>query len=256
MSTTGTPPNDPIKYLAPESESIKAAMKIGDKVKVFTHRRIMQRIFIGFEPTGGDLNPAKGIGLIYYPGALVTPEKYSPMARALAELGYHVAICNFSLNLPVTDYRRADRVIGYDPWKGAVKRWVISGHSLGGVMACKYANEFANDEEKFGSVPLSGVAFHASYSQDEVTLKGLGLKIYSIYGDKDGLTTAEDIEKSKTILSEDTEFICVVGGNHTQYYYSKSLQKNDNEATISLNEQQIEIRKHTHKLLVAVDSNE
>ena len=91
-------------------------------------------------------------------------------------------------------------------------------------------------------------------------MKGLGLKIYSIYGDKDRLVSAGKIEKSKSILlvsPKDTEFICiVVGGNHTQYCYSKSLQKGSNKASISLNEQQIEIRKHTHKLLVAVDSNE
>lgn len=249
--------SDPINYMTPESESIESAMKSGNKVRVFTHeKRVFFRrvdVFIGFEPTGGDLNPAKGIGVIYYPGANVSPNKYAPMARALAELGYHVAICDFPLNVAVLDFARADEVIDFDPWKGVINSWIISGHSLGGAMAAKYVNKLANDKDRFGTSSLKGVALHASYPHEDHGIRGLDLNVYSIYAELDGLTSLEEIEKSKDVLPKDTKFIQIDGGNHTQYYYTNKLQEKDNEATISRDEQQIEIRKATHKLLIEID---
>jgi hypothetical protein len=83
-------------------------------------------------------------------------------------------------------------------------------------------------------------------------LKGLGLKVSSIWGTKDGLTTEDEIEGSKSILPACTKFVAIVGGNHTQYYYSETLQDKDNEADITRDEQQMQIRKATHELLLEI----
>ena len=243
------------KYLTPESETVEAAMKSGDNVHVFRQeKQVFLRkftVFIGFEPKG-ETNAPKGEGVILYPGAKVEPEKYSPIARSLAELGYHVAIVDFAFEFAFTNYKRADDVLSHISWKGVVKRWILSGHSLGGVMACAYAKDFADDKEK-----LKGVALLASFPSDSEKffygqLKGLGLKVSSIWGSKDGLTTGEKIEDSKSELPSDTHFFEIVGGNHTQFYYSDKLQDKDIEADISLNDQQIQIRKAMHELLMQV----
>eukprot|EP00548_Thalassiothrix_antarctica_P005283 CAMPEP_0194146166 /NCGR_PEP_ID=MMETSP0152-20130528/20074_1 /TAXON_ID=1049557 /ORGANISM="Thalassiothrix antarctica, Strain L6-D1" /LENGTH=249 /DNA_ID=CAMNT_0038846619 /DNA_START=66 /DNA_END=815 /DNA_ORIENTATION=+ len=244
---------DPINYITPESESVEAAMKSGDNVKVFERSRRVcfrrVRLFQGFEPIG--LNTPKGIGMIYYPGARISPEQYSPIARSLAELGYHVAIVDFALDLAVTNNRRAEDVFDYSPWKDTVKKWIISGHSLGGAMACAYANDFAERRDK-----LKGIALHAAYPGDgglfDGTLKGLNLRVYSIFGTNDGLTTAVEIDESRPILPDDTQFVPIEGGNHTQFYYTDKLQDGDNEADISRNDQQKIVREETHKLLLEI----
>ena len=105
-------------------------------------------------------------------------------------------------------------------------------------MACAYANDYA---EK-----LEGVALLASYPNDSKVfngnLEGLGRKqVSSIWGTKDGLTTEDDIEGSKSILPDSTKFY------HTQFYYSETLQDKDNAADITRDEQQqMQIRKATH----------
>lgn len=104
-------------------------------------------------------------------------------------------------------------------------------------MACAYANDYA---EK-----LKGVALLASYPNDSKVfngnLEGLGRKVSSIWGTKDGLTTEDDIEGSKSILPDSTKFY------HTQFYYSETLQDKDNAADITRDEQQqMQIRKATH----------
>ena len=103
-------------------------------------------------------------------------------------------------------------------------------------MACAYANDYA---EK-----LEGVALLASYPNDSKVfngnLEGLGRKVSSIWGTKDGLTTEDDIEGSKSILPDSTKFY------HTQFYYSETLQDKDNAADITRDEQQqqtMQIRK-------------
>ena len=57
------------------------------------------------------------------------------------------------LNFAIFDYNAADEVISNYP---NIKNWAISGHSLGGVMAAKYASENSN---------IKGVIFYASYPQ-------------------------------------------------------------------------------------------
>jgi len=114
--------SDPIKYLTPESDSVEAAMKSGDNVKVFAkEKRVFLRkvtLFHGFEPKG-ETNTPKGVGVIFYPGGNVEPEKYAPIARSLVEFEYHVAIVDFPFDLAVLNYKRADEVLEY--W--SFSRW-------------------------------------------------------------------------------------------------------------------------------------
>ncbi|MCE7792892.1 alpha/beta hydrolase [Salipaludibacillus sp. CUR1] len=171
-------------------------------------------------------NP-NGTGVIIYPGARVEPEAYSYIGASLADEGYTVLIPEVRFNLAFFNIGKADSLVGeFDE----MDTWVIGGHSLGGVAAAAYAYDSEVD----------GVFFLASYPQGSNDFSGRSLPMLSIYGDRDGLTTLEDIDDTSTLLSAETVFHKIEGGNHAQFgVYGE--QSGDMEATISISEQQNDI---------------
>lgn len=175
--------------------------------------------FISFAPE----NTAATTGLIIYPGAKVEPEAYAPLANKIAQAGYEVIITPMPLNFAIFDSNAADEVISKFP---NIKNWVISGHSLGGVMAAKYASENSN---------IKGVIFYASYPQGD-ELKDSNIEVTSIYGSLDGVANLDKIIGSKDLLPTSTTFVEIIGGNHAQFG-SYGDQSGDNAAEISVDEQ-------------------
>lgn len=175
--------------------------------------------FISFAPE----NTAATTGLIIYPGAKVEPEAYAPLANKIAQAGYEVIITPMPLNFAIFDSNAADEVISKFP---NIKNWVISGHSLGGVMAAKYASENSN---------IKGVIFYASYPQGD-ELKDSNIEVTSIYGSLDGVANLDKIVGSKDLLPTSTTFVEIIGGNHAQFG-SYGEQSGDNPAEISVDEQ-------------------
>lgn len=175
--------------------------------------------FISFAPE----NTTATTGLIIYPGAKVEPEAYAPLANKIAQAGYEVIITPMPLNFAIFDSNAADEVISKFP---NIKNWVISGHSLGGVMAAKYASENSN---------IKGVIFYASYPQGD-ELKDSNIEVTSIYGSLDGVANLEKIVGSKDLLPTSTTFVEITGGNHAQFG-SYGEQSGDNPAEISVDEQ-------------------
>lgn len=168
-------------------------------------------------------NTTTTTGLIIYPGAKVEPEAYSPLANKIAQAGYEVIITPMPLNFAIFDSDAADEVISKFP---NIKNWVISGHSLGGVMAAKYASKNSN---------IKGVIFYASYPQGD-ELKDSNIEVASIYGSLDGVADLEKITNSKNLLPASTTFVEIAGGNHAQFG-SYGEQSGDNPAEISADEQ-------------------
>lgn len=104
-----------------------------------------------FEPVGTEITQPN---IIFYPGGLVKPESYSPLAREMAEQGHRVYIANMPINLAIFGQNKADSFIEEHPDEA----FVIGGHSLGGSFASRYA---AQHNEK-----LEGVFFLASYADE------------------------------------------------------------------------------------------
>lgn len=180
---------------------------------------VTENNFISFTPE----NTTATTGLIIYPGAKVEPEAYAPLANKIAQAGYEVIITPMPLNFAIFDSNAADEVISKFP---NIKNWVISGHSLGGVMAAKYASENSN---------IKGVIFYASYPQGD-ELKDSNIEVTSIYGSLDGVADLEKIIGSKDLLPTSTTFVEITGGNHAQFG-SYGEQSGDNPAEISADEQ-------------------
>ncbi|ATF11688.1 alpha/beta fold hydrolase [Brevibacillus sp. HB1.2] len=163
-------------------------------------------------------------GLILYPGALVKPESYAPIARALAGYGYHVFLARMPLNLAVSDMTRATQVLKAYP----NKTFVIGGHSLGGTMAAQFA---ANHPDR-----ISGVFLLGAYPNSQGNLKKVNLPVLSLLGSRDGVIHIEKFEESKQYLPERTVYMSIEGGNHSQFG-SYGSQEGDQPAAITPQEQ-------------------
>lgn len=76
--------------------------------------------------------------VVFYPGALVSPNSYSIWAKRVAAAGYTVKIAHFPLNMALFKTKAADQLIDSN------EKYVIGSHSLGGAMAASYANQSKN----------------------------------------------------------------------------------------------------------------
>lgn len=172
-------------------------------------------------------------GFIFYPGGLVEAEAYAPIMNKIAQQGYQVIVVTMPMNLAVFGSGKAKDVIKDYP---DIKNWVIGGHSLGGVMACKYA---AKDPED-----IKGVVLYASYPQDDA-LKYTDVKVLSLWGSEDKVADINKILDAKDkVNSDDAEFIEIVGGNHG-HFGDYGEQKGDGESIITPQEQWDEASQYT-----------
>lgn len=160
-------------------------------------------------------------GLVFYPGAKVDPMAYAPLCRQIADAGYKVVIVSMPLNFAIFSPNKADEVIEKFP---QIQTWAIGGHSLGGVMACKYASK--HDK-------IKGVALYASYPQGD-ELKNSNKQVVSIWGSNDGVAKLDKVKNAA--LPKDTTFVEIKGGNHGQFG-DYGAQSGDKQATISQEEQ-------------------
>ncbi|WP_145330891.1 alpha/beta hydrolase [Paenibacillus xylanexedens] len=198
------------------SEQAEAAMKSDDRVVVSEVQNGYQ-----FEPKGQDITQPN---VVFYPGGLVEPSSYAPMARALAEQGHRVYITRMPLNLAMFGENRADSFLA----EHAGESFVIGGHSLGGVFASRYAAAHTDQ--------IKGVFYLASYADDGGRLDGTNLSALQITGSNDGVLNWESWEKAKSNLPNDTTFVSIEGGNHGQFG-SYGMQKGDNAPKITEQEQ-------------------
>jgi pimeloyl-ACP methyl ester carboxylesterase len=184
--------------------------------------------WIVFEPESG-----KQPDVLLYPGGLVRPESYAPLALSLAQEGYRTWIIKMPLNLAVFGINRAGKVIETLP----EQTYVIGGHSLGGAMAARFAAKHADT--------LRGIFFLAAYPDGKATLKSAPMQVLSLTGSEDGVMNRRAYELGKAYLPEQTDYAEITGGNHAQFG-SYGLQKGDNPALIPPDKQ----RSITVSLLV------
>ncbi|MGM0126407.1 hypothetical protein IGI37_003836 [Enterococcus sp. AZ194] len=170
----------------------------------------------------------QSVGLIFYPGALVVPESYSLWAAQVAEAGYDVYVVHFPLNLAVLSPNSAEKIIKKYP----DKKFVLAGHSLGGVMASRYAA--ANPDS------IAGMLFLASYPDEKGSLKNTNFPVLSMTATNDGVLNKDNYEQAKQYLPTTTEYLSIEGGNHAGFG-SYGAQKGDKESTISNAQQQEKI---------------
>ena len=163
-------------------------------------------------------------GFIFYPGGKVQPEAYAPLMQECAQQGILCVIVKPLFNLAILDANAADGVVNRFP---EVKRWVIGGHSLGGVVASDYA---AHHDDAF-----EGVVFLAAYPSSDIS--GFDGNAVSVVGSNDGVLDRGKYDEAKAKFPLDTREETIEGGNHA-YFGNYGDQADDGEAAISREEQQ------------------
>ncbi len=179
---------------------------------------------ITFKPTAD----SAGVGLLFYPGALVDPDAYVPMARQVAEAGYEVRIIKIPYRMTVMSWQENEvKTRTHNALNG--KNWVLTGHSRGARMALAFAR--ANESD------LAGLVLVGSSHPREISHAQLNLPIMKIYGTKDGLASPAEVEQYKHNLPDHTQWVRIEGGNHAQFgWYGNQL--GDDTATITREAQQ------------------
>ncbi|WP_322924144.1 alpha/beta fold hydrolase [Paenibacillus campi] len=170
--------------------------------------------------------PAKTskVGVILYQGARVKPEAYSLLANDLAKAGHPVYIMKMPLNFAFFKPDAAQAVLDSHPQQ----KFVIGGHSLGGVFAAHYA---ADHKDR-----IAGVFFLASYPDSDADLGNSGLPVLSITASNDGVLQRDKYEAARTLLPATTVYYSIKGGDHAQFG-SYGQQKGDKPAQITEQEQ-------------------
>ncbi|CAN5156136.1 alpha/beta hydrolase [soil metagenome] len=160
---------------------------------------------------------ATGIGLVFIPGAKVDPYAYLNKLSGIVESGVTVVITKPTLNLAFFDTRRLSVFQADAP---SVAHWYVGGHSLGGVKACLLAQ----------TPGVQGLVLFGSYCANDVS--DTGLKVVSISGSRDGLSTPAKITDAAHNLPKDTIFDQIAGANHAAFG-DYGTQPGDGTATIS-----------------------
>ena len=184
-----------------------------------------------------------GTGFIFYPGALVDVEAYSPMAKALAEQGITVVIVDMPLDLAILNPNRASEVLTAYP---DVQRWAIGGHSLGGSMAGQFLQSHPASTTK-----IRGLVMWASRLSFGLDVSSLNIQAISIYGTLDGLAPNASEAIRRVGMPVSTTVIAIQGGNHAMFG-AYGPQQGDNTATIPSAESQQQIVSATATFLLSM----
>lgn len=150
-------------------------------------------------PTGA----ASGTGLVFVPGALVDPYAYlNKLAPTVERTGLTVVVTKPTLNLAFFDQRPLRTFTVHAP---AVTTWYVGGHSLGGVRACQLADD----------PQVAGLILFGSYCAND--LSGSDLRVLSIGGSRDGLSTPAKIGAARHLLPPDAVLVEIDGMDHAQF---------------------------------------
>ncbi|MBA8794654.1 hypothetical protein FHX74_002273 [Friedmanniella endophytica] len=185
--------------------------------------------------TGAAIPPTTG--LVFYPGARVDARAYAALLRPLAEAGYVVVVVKEPFGIGLLDPGAARRIPALYP---EVTRWVVGGHSLGGIPAATVAD----DDRTF-----TGLVLYAS--EPAGTLTRTDLRVLSVSGSKDGLETPDRIAAARDRLPADATAVVVQGGVHA-FFGDYGNQPGDGVPTVSRERAQQQIAAATQKFLAAL----
>lgn len=183
-----------------------------------------------FNPSPDRVQP--GARLLFFPGALVNPVAYAPLARAAANAGYAATI----LQLPrrgafggADDPVVLERALSLLRQGNDSIRWVIAGHSRGAVVATQLAAA--------SPAGLAGLVIIGSSHPRDVSLSGLTITVTKIVGTRDGLASPDEVRENQHLLPASTRWVWIEGGNHSQFGWY-GFQPGDRLARITRSQQQ------------------
>jgi pimeloyl-ACP methyl ester carboxylesterase len=171
--------------------------------------------------------PASPPGLVFFPGALVDPVAYAPLARAVAAAGFPAYIVELPRRGAFGGADGAElgaRLRRLLRQPSTPRRWLAAGHSRGGVVASRLAAE--------GLAGFAGLILIGTSHPRDVDLSAVRVPVTKIVGTRDGLASRAEVEANRRLLPAATRWVWVEGGNHSQFGWY-GFQPGDRRATIS-----------------------
>lgn len=110
-----------------------------------------------------------------------------------------------------------------------VTRWIVAGHSRGGVVAAQIVRD--------GFPGLAGAVLIGTSHPRDFSVASSTIPITQIYGTRDTIADADKVGRSRANLPASVRIVAVDGGNHSQFGYY-GFQPGDWPATISRDAQQ------------------
>jgi len=161
------------------------------------------------------------LGLLFYGGALVDPRSYSPIAKALSErYGIAVALQIFEKDLALNfGSCETGRVKLAEELFPSVEKWVLAGHSLGGVAATLDVWSAQNDTD----TTIGGLALLGSYLREvegcgAIDFSSSQLPMASVSATLDLIVNSTSFQEGNGLLPvNDTFSMEILGGNHAQF---------------------------------------
>ncbi len=166
--------------------------------------------------------PSDDKALIFYPGGKVDENAYAPLLHKIASSGIDVCLMKMPCRLAVLDTNAADKAFAEHQYS----TWYIGGHSLGGVMAAKYASS--------NSDKIKGVIMLSSYPSSQIPS---GMDALLVTASEDQIINMSKLKENRKNLPGKYTEVSIKGGNHSQFG-NYGHQKNDGKALISSDEQQ------------------
>jgi pimeloyl-ACP methyl ester carboxylesterase len=192
-----------------------------------------------FRPT----RPRGKAALIFICGSGIHPHAYAPLLRPIAEAGYSVSVVKLPWRFAPRDsdkeeaVDRARSLIAAHP---EATHWVVAGHSLGGALAARVAQQ---ERGRVAALVLVGTTH-----PKEDDLSRLDMVVTKVYATKDGVAPVDRVMANKRLLPRHTQWVQIEGGNHSQFgNYGHQLF--DGTATIGRAEQQALTREALLRVL-------
>jgi len=173
----------------------------------------------------------QGSGILFLPGGMVDPIAYAPLLRKVASEGYPAHLLQLPMRCACTDgqvrelFQNIRRVMQAEP----EMRWVVAGHSRGGMLASRFVHESGKG--------VAGLVLIGTTHPRDFSLAGLTIPAMKIYGTADGVASYSKMNENRHLLPQKTEWVEIRGGNHVQFGYYRH-QLGDEDAGISRAEQQ------------------
>jgi len=186
---------------------------------------------------------ARALGLVFFPGAMVPPMAYDPLARRVAKAGYPVVALHLENRMAFGD-SAVDEMMTRTLSKTQRGRWAVGGHSRGGMLAAEFG--YLHPDRVAGLILIG-----TTHPRDR-DLSEFRYPVTKIMGSLDGVAPVAKSMENAHKLPVQTKMVTIQGANHAQFGYYR-YQLFDGDAAIGREEQQ---RQLTRAVVAALEEME